>query len=64
MEKTEALQLNEGNFDTKLALSQVSRSDLEWWIDNPDGALKVISYGNPSNIVQSDASQLGLGTSF
>ena len=32
MDKTEALRLNKGNFDAFMQLSELSRSDLHWWV--------------------------------
>ena len=42
MDKTEALHLNKGNFDAVMQLSELSRSDLQWWV-NSAGSLHSVA---------------------
>jgi len=47
MDKTEVLQLNKGNFDAFMELSELSRSDLQWWINSVRSLINPISPPQP-----------------
>ena len=60
-EKTVALKLNRGHFDRKMTISNESRVDLQWWIENIDQAYNVIGCNSPDIVIDSDASGQGWG---
>ena len=64
MLKSHALKVNKGNFQCVVTLNEEAREDLTWWIDNIDGATKLVDHGRPSFVIWSDASQKGWGASF
>jgi len=47
MDKTEALQLNKGNFDAFMQLSELSRSAFQWWINSVRSLINPISPPQP-----------------
>ena len=59
--KNLALKNNKGDFNSKIELDPVLTSDLEWWIDNIHSTYKLISHGNPTMTIYSDASLTGWG---
>ena len=44
MDKTEAFRLNKGNFDAFMQLSELSRSDLQWWVNSAGSLHSVASW--------------------
>ncbi|XP_072039807.1 uncharacterized protein [Amphiura filiformis] len=60
-EKSMALKISKGNFDSKMILSDKARAELVWWIQNIDTAYRCINHGVPIIRLQSDASGLGWG---
>ena len=61
MDKTEALRLNKGNFDAFMHLSELSRSDLQWWINSARSLHNPISLPQPEVTLYTDASKEGWG---
>ena len=61
LDKICALRANKGNFDSIMALSVQSKTELTWWVDNVLTASKPISHGNPDLTLSTDASNLGWG---
>lgn len=59
MDKTEALPLNKGNFDGLMQLSELSRNDLQWWINSARSLHKPISLSQPEATFYTDASKEG-----
>ena len=60
-DKSTALKINRGNYEAKTILSEQSKLDLKWWIENIENNCKKISQGNPHITVHSDASMTGWG---
>ncbi|XP_033758533.1 uncharacterized protein LOC117340863 [Pecten maximus] len=60
-DKIRALQKSRGNYSAQLQLSKESKTDLQWWINNVDSAMALISHLPPSVILTSDASKKGWG---
>ena len=56
-----ALVTNKGDFSSIMRLSPPSLTELQWWLENATGLKRNICHGNPSLIIQSDASKLGWG---
>lgn len=61
MDKTEALHLNNGNFDGFMQLSELSCNDLQWWINSARSLHKPISLSKPEATLYTDASKEGWG---
>jgi len=61
MDKTEALRLNKGNFDTFILLSELSRSDFQWWANSARSLHKPISLPQQEVTLYTDASTEGCG---
>ena len=59
--KCEGLMRCHGNFDGPMTLSEGARDDLFWWIDNVSTAFKLVSHGEPSVVIETDASKEGWG---
>ena len=64
MDKTEALRLNKGNFDAFMQLSELSRSDLQWWINSARSLHNPISLPQPEVTSYTDANKEGWGGVF
>ena len=60
-EKTEALKLNNGNYEAKMKLSDQAKDDLQWWIDNVTRSHGNIVETTPDFTIFSDASLSGWG---
>lgn len=60
-EKSRAITLSKGDFDATMTLSDRAKQDIAWWRDNIHCTYKLISHGNPSVILQSDACNTGWG---
>lgn len=63
-DKARALKLCKGNFDSRMSLSDDSRQELDWWITNIDRSFNVISHGQPSSTLTTDASGTGWGAVY
>ena len=61
MDKIEALRLNKGNFDAFMQLSELSRSDLKWWINSARSLHNPISLPQPEVTLYTYASKEGWG---
>ena len=61
LDKISALRANKGNFDSIMALSVQSKTELTWWVNNVLTASKPISHGNPDLTLTTDASNVGWG---
>ena len=61
MDKTEALRLNKGNFDAFMQLSELSRNDLQWWVNSARSLHNPISLPQPEITLYTDASKGGWG---
>ncbi|PFX20474.1 hypothetical protein AWC38_SpisGene15072 [Stylophora pistillata] len=57
MDKTEALGLNKGNFDAFMQLSELTRSDLQGWINSARSLNNPISPPQPEATLYTDATQ-------
>ena len=60
-EKITALKINQGNYDAKMNISSLMKSELSWWVDNIDTQFRKITHGNPDITIQTDASLRGYG---
>lgn len=60
-DKSLALKQNKGDYDAKMVLSSTARLELDWWIKNITSTYHVISHGQPSIQITTDASLLGWG---
>ena len=58
-EKIMALRRSWGDFDSKIILSQIAKSDLQWWLDNLSISHSPISRGQPDIVIETDASTRG-----
>ena len=61
LSKIKALRFSCGNFDALMNLSEGSRVELKWWIDNITHSHKSLTVSNPDVILTTDASNLGWG---
>ena len=61
IDKSLALKLNAGNFESYMSLTKQSKLCLKWWISQAHICRQPISHGNPSIILQTDASNSGWG---
>ena len=60
-DKTQALELNKGDYKSHMQLTNASIAELEWWIENMPTVRRSIVRPNPSNVVQTDVSTKGWG---
>ena len=60
-EKVEALREEKGNFEARMQLSEVSREEIIWWIENIGKSGRRITWGDPDITVFTDASNEGWG---
>ncbi|XP_067021506.1 uncharacterized protein [Acropora muricata] len=60
-DKSRALQLCKGNCDGPVTLSNDSRSELEWWVNNITSSFMPITQDKPDFILTTDASKIGWG---
>ena len=59
--KVAALKQNKGNFESIIILSDMARSDLQWWIDNITTTSNTATRDNAQVTIYSDASLTGWG---
>ena len=62
--KSMALALHKGDFDKKMVITDCMKSELDWWINHIGDQYRLISHGNPTKSIQTDASLIGLGAIF
>ena len=60
-EKIEALKKSKGNYEAYMHVTESMKSELKWWYLNIFTQNRKISHGNPSFIIETDASNLGWG---
>ena len=60
-DKSLALRLSSGNFDSNMRLSQASPADSTWWVTSLPTAFRTIDHGTPSTEITTDASHIGWG---
>lgn len=60
-DKSRALQLCKGNYDGPVTLSNDSRSELQWWVNNITSSFMPITQDKPDFILTTDASKIGWG---
>ena len=58
LNKIKALRSSCGNFDAVMNLSERSRAELLWWIENITHSHKSLIVGNPEVILTTDASNI------
>ena len=61
MDKTHALKLHKGNFDTTMNVSKEAIIDIKWWVTNLPTAYNLINHGDPHVTMTTDASLIGWG---
>ena len=59
--KTKSLKQNKGDFNAKMTLSPLAKSDIAWWIKNIDHQKRLISQKPPGLTLETDASNTGWG---
>ena len=59
--KSNALTKAKGDFDAKLILSQASKNELKWRIQNVESTYQRLSHDEPSYQITKDASLSGWG---
>ena len=62
--KSVALALHKGDFDQKMVITDCMKSELDWWINHIGDQYRLISHGNPTKSVETDASLIGWGAVF
>ena len=62
--KTVALKTAKGDFDSQMTLNEDCKKELQWWMDNIVSSHNVITHGQPSDTLTTDASQNGWGTVY
>lgn len=62
--KTLALKTAKGDFDSQMILTEDCKKELQWWVDNIVSSHNVITHGQPSNTLTTDASQNGWGAVY
>ena len=62
--KTLALKTAKGDFGSHVSLTEDCKKELQWWVDNIVSSHNVITYGQPSNTLTTDASQNGWGAVY
>ena len=63
-DKTEAFECNNGVFDAFIIISDKARQELEWWVLHVDSSYNVISHGEPTIVLFTDASSTRWGCSL
>ena len=63
LEHTKAVVLKtvKGDFDSQMFSMEDCKKELHWWVDNIVSSHNVITHGQPSNTLTTDASQNGWG---
>ena len=59
-----ALQESRGNYDAPMYLSNESRSEIAWWVNNVDSSFKPIFQGDPDLTLTTDACTSGWGAVY
>ena len=55
------MQISKGDYDSPMYLSNESRSELTWWVNNVDSSFKTIVQEDPDLTLTTDASTTGWG---
>ena len=63
-DKTQALELNKGDYKSHMQLTNASIAELQWWIENMPTVRRSIVRPNPSIVVQTDVSTKGWGAAL
>ena len=63
-DKTKALKLNKGNFDSNMILSTNAKLDVDWWINNVSTCYGIITRTEPDCILTTDACTEGWGAVY
>ena len=63
-DKTQALELNKGDYKSHMQLTNASIAELEWWIENMPTVRRSIVRPNPSIVVQTEVSTKGWGAAL
>ena len=63
-DKTQALELNKGDYKSHMQLTNASIAELEWWIENMPTVRRNTVRPNPSIVVQTDAPTKGWGAAL
>ena len=61
LNETKALRSSCGNFDALMNLSEGSKAELLWWIENSTHSHKSLIVSNPGVILTTDVSNIGWG---
>ena len=59
--KITAIRQNQGDYDAAVNLSEHSKVELLWWINNITQSQRLLITSNPDLILTTDASRLGWG---
>ena len=62
--KTAALKTAKGDFDSHMSLMEDCKKEHQWWVDNIVSSHNVITHGQPSNTLTTDASLNGWGAVY
>lgn len=63
-DKCLALKQDKGNFDSLMTLSHQAKCELQWWVDNVEYSLNVISHLPFEHVITTDASLVGWGAEY
>ena len=63
-EKTVSLEKANGNYEAYTTLSDSSKQEMQWWMENLSHMFNVIHHKTPSVCICSDASNLIWGSSL
>ena len=61
LDKTKALARSKGNYKSHMQISNTSKAELTWWVENMHHVNREILHPNPQLIIQTDASKKGWG---
>ena len=59
--KCRGLKASRGNFSGTVRLTKTALDQLDWWIENVEMSFKPISHGEPTVVLETDASKKGWG---
>ena len=63
-EKIQALRMSNGDFDSKMLVTDSMKVDLLWWVNNLASQKRNITHGNADIVITSDASLSGWGAVY
>ena len=61
LDKTKALARNKGNYKSHMQISNTSKAELTWWVENMRHVNREILHPNPQLVIQTGASKNGRG---